>query len=161
MQIALKEAQAALAKGNYPVGAVLIIGGEIVAKEQNTLHKGQDWVSHAELTLIKNNSNRIKEAIKKKGLKVELVSTLEPCLMCLGAILLNRISRVVFACPDPLGGATTLNVESLPAWYGRKWPQIEGGLFKEESYRLLVTFMKNKENWCKILPLFEEMHTKW
>ena len=83
--------------------------------------------------------------------------------MCLGSSIPHRISRIVFACQDHHGGATSLEVKSLPLWYSKKWPVIESGLMKEESYNLLIEFMKrqNNESWNKIMKLFKEMHEKW
>jgi tRNA(adenine34) deaminase len=159
MRLALEEAKIALNKGDYPVGAVLVIDREVVAKKRNRLHNDKDWVSHAELLLITENSKLIREKIKS-GSKVELFTTLEPCLMCLGASVSNRISRIVFSCPDPHGGSTHLNPKQLTDWYARKWPKIEGGLLHKESYGLMIQFMKSKntETWNRILKLFEAMY---
>lgn len=161
MQIALTEAKKALEKGNYPVGAVITIDDEFIAKGSNSLHSGKNWASHAESTLIINNSNLIKEKINN-GSKVKLYTTLEPCLMCLGTAILHRITKIIYACPDPHGGATGIKPENLTEWYVQKWPVIEKNVFKEEAYELMTTFMKNKntDTWNKILKLFENMNEK-
>ncbi len=163
MIIALNEAKKALDNGDYPVGAVIVINGKVVDKTRNSLYSGKDWVSHAESNLIRRCSSTIKKEIKSNNSKVELFTTLEPCLMCLGSAILNRISRIVFSCPDPHGGATNLDKQSLSDWYNRKWPDIEGGLFKDESYELMINFMKkqNTDSWNRILKLYEEMHKGW
>ncbi|MCW8966662.1 MAG: deaminase [Candidatus Pacearchaeota archaeon] len=165
MNIAIKEAKKSLNKGNYPVGAVLIIEGKLIGKIGNSMSKNEDWISHAENNLIKKCSKIIKKiclpTIKDKSLKkvkIELFTTLEPCLMCLGTSILNRVSRIVFTCPDPHGGATKIKPKDLPEWYQQKWPKIEGGLEKEQSFELLIKYMKKQpeEYWKKTLKLFEQ-----
>ena len=160
---ALEEAKNALNNGNYPIGALLVIDNKIAAKKINSLHSDSNWASHAELSIIKENSNLIRKKIKKNNSKVELYTTLEPCLMCLGASVLHRISRIIFSCPDPQGGATHINPKNLTAWYVRKWPIIEGGLLREKSYNLITKFMKmqNTDGWKNHLKLFEDMKRKW
>jgi tRNA(adenine34) deaminase len=163
MNLALSEAKKALDNNDYPVGAVLVIGGVLIEKARNSLYSGKDWVSHAESNLIRKCSPLIKDKVKSNNSKVELFTTLEPCLMCLGSSILHRISRIVFACPDLHGGATGLDKKSLSDWYNRKWPEIEGGLLKEESYELMVKFMRkqNTESWNKILKTYKQMREDW
>lgn len=163
MQIALKEAKKSFERGDYPVGAVLVIDGVVVGKEGNSMGSKGDWVSHAENNLIKKCSPIIKEKYlpwigknKKAHVQIELFTTLEPCLMCLGSSILHRISRIVFASPDPHGGATKINPIILPEWYNQKWPKIQGGLLKDEALDLLIKFMKNQKEdyWKDTLKLF-------
>jgi tRNA(adenine34) deaminase len=163
MKVALKEAERALKIGDYPVGAVLVINDKIVAKKRNALFTETDWASHAELSIIKENSKLIKKHVKEKNSKVELFTTLEPCLMCLGASVLHRIDRIVYACPDPHGGATHIDPKNLTQWYEKKWPKIQGGLFKEEVYHIMIEFMnrKNDNTWKNIMKLYENMYKSW
>ena len=163
MRVALNKAKEALNEGNYPVGAALVIDGKLIDTMGNSLNTGKDWASHAEANLIRKCSPTIKESIKSNGSEVVLYSTLEPCLMCLGSSILHRISRVVFACHDPHGGATNLDVKSLPRFYNKRWPLIESGLFRDESYDLMIRFLENQtdESWKKMLNLFRDMHEKW
>lgn len=160
MKIALEEAKAALENGDYPIGAVLVIDGEIVGKKRNKAYSNGDWASHAELSLIKENSNIIKEKVKKNNSKVELFTTLEPCLMCLGASVFHRVSRIVFACHDPNAGASNIDPKNLTRFVAGIWPKIESGLYKEESYDMMVQFVKSK-NWQDDFELLEEMRKKW
>lgn len=159
MRLAIEEAKIALESGNYPVGAVLVIGGEVIAKKRNNLNSNEDWASHAEAVLIRENSKLIKSKIKNDKSEVVIYTTLEPCLMCLGTSVLHRLSKIVYACPDPHGGATNINPNNLTEWYVRKWPIIKGGVCQEEAYGLLMNFMKkqNTETWDKIITLFEGM----
>ena len=163
MKIALEEAKIALDRGDFPVGAVLVIDGELVSKNRNQIYSNNGWVAHAELRLINENGKLIRDKIKKDSSKVTIYTTLEPCLMCLGTAVVNRCSRIVFACPDPHGGGTGVDVSSLTGFYKNNWPLIEGGLFREESYKIMMNFLKKRENdgWVKVNIMFEEMHNKW
>jgi tRNA(adenine34) deaminase len=117
MKRALKLANDSLIIKDYPVGAVLIINGKVVAESRNNLHNLKNWSGHAESSLILKNSKLIKNEKLNKKSKIELFSTLEPCLMCLGCAVMNRVSRIVYACPDPRGGATKLTTKNLPSFY--------------------------------------------
>ncbi|MBT3297368.1 nucleoside deaminase [archaeon] len=163
MRLAIEEAKISLQNGDYPVGAVLVINDKITGKKRNCLHSKEDWASHAESMLIRENSKLIKSYIKNDLSDVILYTTLEPCLMCLGTSVLHRISKIVYACPDPHGGATKINPKELTDWYVRKWPEIKGGLYKEEVYDLMIDFMKkqNTKVWDKIRVLYEDMNSKW
>ena len=101
----------------------------------------------------------IKIAVKEHAERVELYTTLEPCLMCLGSCVLHRVDRVVYACPDPHGGACALDPEQLPAWYSRSWPRIERGPFARASYDLATEYARRMQTpgWRRVLECFEAM----
>ncbi len=163
MRLALEEAKLALKNGDVPVGAVLVIDGKQVAAHRNSTFSDESYGDHAEANLIQQYSTLIKEAVEGKGLRVELYTTLEPCLMCLGTALIHRIDRIIFACSDPHGGAAELKASDLPGWYGEVWPIIAGGLFKEEAFDLMVAYMKSK-NTPKLLEMlkkYERMKLTW
>ncbi len=102
MQQALVEAQAAQQLGEVPIGAVVVYDGEVVGRGHNLRETSQDPTTHAEMIAIK-------QAAEKLGswrlLDTTLYVTLEPCVMCMGAIILARIPRLVYACRDPRVGA--------------------------------------------------------
>ena len=79
----------------------------------------------------------------------------------MGTSVLNRIGKIIYACPDPNGGAASLDSKALPEWYAKKWPIIENGIFREESYQLLVNHMKENDSWKNILKKFEKMYKGW
>ncbi len=106
MELALAAAKEAGAQGEVPVGAVVVRGGEVVGRGFNRREKLQDPLSHAEITAIHETANHLKTW---RLAECELYVTLEPCIMCVGAILQARIRRLVFGCLDPKAGA----VESL------------------------------------------------
>ncbi len=141
MRIALEEAKIALDEDNLPIGAVLVIGGKIVDKGRNQNRTSKNWSEHAENSLIIKNSSLIRESIKKEGLETTLYSTMEPCLMCLGTATLHRVSNMVYSCPDPIGGATSLKLDSIGAIYQDIFPKIEHGPFTKESYNLFIEFL--------------------
>lgn len=163
MSIAIEEARKSLLKGNYPIGAVLVIGGKLVGKTSNSLHVDKNLFSHAEINLMHKYSSKIKKTIDSSKLKVEIYTTLEPCLMCLGTSLMHRVNRIIFSCPDPRCGSTGLNEKTLPKWYVQQWPKIKGGLFKEQSYELMLEYMKNKKQrfFKKVLKMYGNMQKKW
>ena len=102
MRVALGEAEKAAACGETPVGAVLVIGGKVVVAAHNMRETWQDPTAHAELLAVREASaRRGKWRLQDAALYV----TLEPCLMCAGALVLARINRLVYGCRDPKAGA--------------------------------------------------------
>ena len=102
MGIALREADKAADRGEVPIGAVVVQGGKAVGRGYNRREKAHDPTAHAEIIAIR------KAALKAGNWRLTdatLYVTLEPCLMCMGAILLARLQRVVFGCRDPKAGA--------------------------------------------------------
>ena len=102
MKKALCQAEMARAKDEVPIGCVIVRDDKIIARGHNLRESSQDPSAHAEMIAIR-------KASKKLGswrlLDTTLYVTLEPCSMCMGAIILARIPRVVFGCYDPKGGA--------------------------------------------------------
>ena len=102
MRMALAEAEKAAACGETPIGAVLVIDGEVIAAAHNMRETWQDPTAHAESIVLREASAglgrwRLSDAT--------LYVTLEPCLMCAGALVLARIGRLVYGCRDPKAGA--------------------------------------------------------
>ena len=159
MDLALEEARKAEREGNLPIGAILVINREIVGKGKNNQVSNSNYFSHAESMLIGENSSRIKDALKK-GEGIELFTTLEPCLMCFGTSVHNRVSRIVYACPDPLAGATSMDPPT--EWYRRKWPTITRNVDREASYELFTGYLRGHlDIWENALRQFEDMHKSW
>src|SRR5512135_2344049 len=102
MGLALGEAEKAAACGETPVGAVLVIGGEVVTAAHNMRETWQDPVAHAELLAVRDASARLSRWRLEDA---TLYVTLEPCLMCAGALVLARVGRLVYGCRDPKAGA--------------------------------------------------------
>jgi tRNA(adenine34) deaminase len=102
MQAALAEAATARAKGEVPIGAVVVLNGEIIGRGHNLRETADDPTAHAEMLAIRQAAEAIGHW---RLLETTLYVTLEPCVMCMGAIILARIPRLVFACRDPRAGA--------------------------------------------------------
>jgi tRNA(adenine34) deaminase len=102
MGIALREAKKAADRGEVPIGAIVVKDNMVLGRGFNFREARQDPVAHAEIIAIRKAAR--KEASWRLT-NATLYVTLEPCLMCMGAMLLARIERVVFGCHDPKGGA--------------------------------------------------------
>jgi len=102
MRLAITEARKAETKNEVPIGCVIVQNGQIISRGYNLRESKQDPTAHAELIAIKKAA-RILESWRL--LDTTLYVTLEPCTMCMGAIILSRIPTVVFGCYDPKGGA--------------------------------------------------------
>ncbi len=137
MRAALDEARAAAAHGDVPVGALAIVGGEVLARAHNQRERRGDPTAHAELLALRAAA----EALGSWRLDaVTLVVTLEPCPMCAGALIAARVARLVFGAPDPRAGAcgTLYNLCSDPR-LNHELP-VTRGVLEEEAARLLREF---------------------
>jgi len=101
MRLALEEARAAAARGDVPVGAVVVRGDEVVARAGNAREREQDPTAHAEILALRQAARAI-GSWHLEG--CTLYVTLEPCAMCAGALVLARIDRLVLGAPDPKAG---------------------------------------------------------
>lgn len=139
MRLALEEAAAAEALGEVPVGAVIVRGGELVARGHNLTHTNQDPSAHAEMVAIRR-------AAQATGhwrlLDCTLYVSLEPCAMCSGAIVLARIPHLVFAAPDPKAGmcGSLENLVQYPRLNHRV--QLTAGVLAQEAGDVLRAFFR-------------------
>jgi tRNA(adenine34) deaminase len=154
MELALVEAREAGSLGEVPVGAVVVRGGEIIARGHNQRETLQSPLAHAEVLVIQKSA----AVLRRWRLNdCDLYVTLEPCVMCVGAILQARVRRLVFGCLDPKAGA----VESLyrlcdDSRLNHRLP-VAGGILAEDSAALLGDFfgrlrqrkreVQNAERW--------------
>jgi len=143
MRIALKEAQAAAARGETPVGALVVdpATGEVIARAGNGPIGAHDPTAHAEILAMRAAAEKLGN-YRLTGLT--LVVTLEPCAMCAGAISHARIGRVVFGAEDPKGGALLHGPKFFdqPTCHWR--PKIVGGVLAEDSAELLRGFFRER-----------------
>lgn len=103
MGLALEEAAAALAHGDVPIGAVVVVGGRVVARRHNERERLTDPTAHAEVLALRDAATAVGDGWRL--VDATLVVTVEPCPMCAGALLAARVRRVVFGTPDPKAGA--------------------------------------------------------
>ena len=102
MALALREARAAEAHGDVPVGAVVLIDGKVVSQRHNERELSGDPTAHAELLALRDAASALGDWRLSRA---TLVVTLEPCPMCAGALVASRVERLVFAAADPKAGA--------------------------------------------------------
>lgn len=139
MQIALDEARAAQARGEVPVGAVIVRAGEVIAQAGNRTLAEHDPTAHAELLAIRQAAAMLGS---ERLTDCDLYVTLEPCAMCAAAISFARIRRLYYGASDAKGGAVENGVRffSSPACHHK--PEIYGGLSESESGELLKGFFR-------------------
>jgi tRNA(adenine34) deaminase len=136
---ALRLARAAGRRGEVPVGAVIIADGEVLAAASNRVERAQDATAHAELLALRRAAQK-RDSWRLQG--CTLYSTLEPCPMCAGALLLARIDRVVYAADDPRKGAyrTVYDVLGNPA--GNHHPEVARGCEAAAASQLIQGFFQ-------------------
>jgi tRNA(adenine34) deaminase len=141
MALALAEARAAAERGEVPVGAVIVRGGEVLASAGNRTLELKDPTAHAETLAIRLAC----EAIQSERLiDCDLYVTLEPCPMCAAAISFARIRRLYFAASDPKGGAVENGVRLYRSASCHHAPEVYGGLSEREAADLLRDFFRGK-----------------
>lgn len=140
MRLAVEEAKKALAQGEVPVGAVIVWEGKgIVARAHNTREGDRNALRHAEISAI----DAACRALGGWRLhKATLYVTLEPCVMCAGALLSARVRRVVYGAPDEKAGGlgTITDLNSLPLNHHM---EVKSGVLADESAALLGKFFEN------------------
>ena len=139
MHAALEEAARATAIAEVPIAALLVHNGVILTRSHNLREAWQDPTAHAEMIVIR-------EAAKALGnwrlIDTTLYVTLEPCAMCLGAIILARIPRVVFGARDPKAGACGSVMDFTNESRLNHRVEVVGGILEEESQALLKQFFQ-------------------
>ena len=143
MRIALEEATLAAAKGDVPVGAVVLRNGEVIARRHNEREASNDPTAHAEVLALRDASAQLGSW---RLSDCTLVVTLEPCVMCAGATQSARIGRLVYGAANFEAGATAslYNVMSDPR-LGHN-PPVEHGVLADESAALLKEFFTSKRS---------------
>ena len=141
MLLALKEAKKALLIDEVPVGCVIVYNNKVVARGYNKREKEQDATSHAEINAIRKASKKINNW---RLCDMDLYVTVEPCIMCAGAIMWSRFRRVIYGAKDPKGGAlgTSINIFDTPNI--NHHPEIIGGVLEEECSSIIKNYFKEK-----------------
>ena len=141
MRMALEEARAAAAAGEVPVGAMVVRGGEAIARAGNTMIAAGDPTAHAEIIVIQAAAAVTGDS-RLTG--CTLYVTLEPCAMCAGAMVLARVDRVVFGAWDDKAGMAGSVGDVLRHKQLNHRPEVQGGVCAEECGALLTTFFQAK-----------------
>ena len=141
MGAALDEARAAAAAGEVPIGAVAVIGSEIVARGQNRVLRDCDPTAHAEMVALRAAAAAVGNY---RLLDCELFVTLEPCAMCAGAMIHARLGRLVYGAADPKAGAAGSVLEVLNHPRLNHQMAVTGGVLAEECGELLRAFFRER-----------------
>lgn len=145
MKKALEQAEKALAAGEFPVGCVIVHGQDIMVTgaRKGTIGDTPNEVDHAEMIALRKLIN-LKTKINFN--EIILFSTLEPCLMCFGALMISGIGKIVFAYEDALGGGCQCDLKKLPPLYKDCRIEIIPNILRSESLRLLKIYFSQPQN---------------
>jgi len=159
MEYAIKIAENALKSGNFPVGAIIVTDDDEIAGKGfrvNASGRGDNELDHAEILALKD---WIKGSKKGSEKKVTVYSTLEPCLMCFGALIINGINTIVYAVEDPMGGACGSDLERIKSnfsgqkkdenLYINNKPVIISGVNRQNALKLFHEFYKTGNNYLR------------
>ncbi len=155
MQLALKQAEAALQAGEFPVGCVIALGDELLAMGSRKNSGGLpekgciNELDHAEIVALR----RLYDLLQQQGRQIDFAaitvySTMEPCLMCYSTLLANGICRIVYAYEDAMGGGTSISLDTLAPLYKDMPVKIIAGVMRQQSLDLFKQFfscMQGKE----------------
>ena len=141
MKAALKEAKKAELIDEVPIGCVIVKDDKIICRAHNMRENQQNPLGHAELIAINKASKKLK-SWRLDG--CELYVTLEPCIMCSGAIIQSRIPKVYFGAYDPKGGALGSSINVLEANNINHHPEVFGGILLEECSSIITNYFKIK-----------------
>jgi tRNA(adenine34) deaminase len=145
MKKALDQARKALDAGEFPVGCVLVHQNRILATgaRKGSMGNFPNEIDHAEMIALKCVAGMDINTDKKE---MVLFTTMEPCLMCLGALILNGIGEVVYAYEDVMGGGTGCNLAGLTPLYRNQKISIVPHILRRQSLELFKAFFQNPEN---------------
>ncbi|MEK6289098.1 MAG: tRNA adenosine(34) deaminase TadA [Acidobacteriota bacterium] len=143
MRQALAEADAAGQDGEVPVGAVIVLGGIVIARGRNSVIRASDPTAHAEIVALR-------EAARAAGnyrlTGATMYSTIEPCAMCAGALVHARIARLVYGAKDTKAGAVETHFGICSTDFLNHQVSVEGGILEDECRRVLQSFFRERRN---------------
>ena len=139
MQCAITEANIAKDKGEVPVGAIIIQNNQIIAKAHNCPILKNDPTAHAEIEVLRKAGEKLQNY---RLAKTTLYVTLEPCAMCLGAMIHARIERVVFGASDPKSGVCGSTIDLSSESIFNHQISVSGGVLEHECKNILQSFFK-------------------
>ena len=143
MEEALIEAKKALKKGEVPVGAVVVLEENVIGRGYNQSITKNDPTAHAEIMALRDAAMNLKNYRLKDTL---VYTTLEPCLMCTGALVHARIKKLIYSASDPKSGVIESNVNLMQSAFLNHKISYEGGILKEESSEILKNFFLKKRS---------------
>lgn len=138
---ALKEAELAALEDEVPIGCVIVKDNQIIARSHNQRDKSHNPLGHAETLAIKKASEVLNDW---QLIDCTLYVTIEPCIMCSGAIIQSRIKRVVYGAPDIKGGAFGSSIDIMNAKNINHYPEVTKGVLEDECSSIIKRYFKNK-----------------
>lgn len=148
MQLALEQARLAQQQDEVPVGAILVNANGVIAAAHNAPIAGQDPTAHAEIVAIRRAADSLQNY---RLTRATLYVTLEPCMMCVGAILQARIARVIYAAFDTKAGAVTSVFQLFDDYRLTHRVIHQGGVCAEQSQALLKAFFQARRKSKKVI----------
>ena len=152
MRKALDQAETALADGEFPVGCVMVYQDRIIAigSRRGTTGNGRNEIDHAEMVALRR-LNEIEGQIDPA--RITAFCTMEPCLMCYGALILAGVGKIAYAYEDVMGGATGCELHRLKPLYEQSKVTVVPGVMRAESLKLFKAYFSNPANgyWRKSL----------
>lgn len=143
MQIAFDEAHAAAARGEVPIGAVVVRDGEVLGRAGNRTRERNDATAHAEIEAIRQAAASV---ASERLIDADLYVTLEPCTMCAAAISFARIRRLYYGAADPKGGAVESGVRFYASPTCHHAPEVYSGIGETEAAALLRSFFQERRD---------------
>jgi tRNA(adenine34) deaminase len=138
MKQALKEAELAFEEDEIPIGAVVVINNKIIARGRNMTERLNDPTAHAEMIALTSAFSHIGAKYLPEA---TLYVTVEPCLMCAGALYWSKVNRIVWGAEDEKNGHKRITKDE---WPFHQKAEVTQGILKEECARLMKEFFKNK-----------------
>jgi tRNA(adenine34) deaminase len=143
MQLAFDEARAAGARGEVPIGAVVVRGDAVIGRSGNRTRELSDVTAHAEIAAIREAAAA---AGSERLVDADLYVTLEPCTMCAAAISFARIRRLYYGAADPKGGAVESGVRFYSSPTCHHVPEVYSGIGERQAAELLRTFFQDRRD---------------
>jgi tRNA(adenine34) deaminase len=141
MEAALDEARLCGEAGEVPIGAIVVLNGDVIARGQNRVLRDNDPTAHAEIVALRSAAERLGN-YRLNG--CTLFVTLEPCAMCAGAMVHARLERLVFASTDPKAGAAGSVLAVLNHPQLNHLMDVDHGILGDESAELLRSFFRER-----------------
>ena len=142
MQKAFKEAEIALEEDEVPIGCIIVYKDAIIGRAHNQVERLKDPTAHAEMLAITQATSLLKSKFLNE---CKLYVTIEPCLMCAGAMILSRLKSLVFAASDPKGGAFGSKIDIDVLGLNHKI-RVKKGILEKECSQIMKMFFEKKRN---------------
>ena len=145
MRQALQQARHALDQNEFPVGCAIVYQNQVIAtgRRRGTLGKSTNEVDHAEMLALRSLAE---SAQPYDNGDLTAFCTMEPCLMCYGALILSGVHKIVYAYEDVMGGATRCDLGSLTPLYQKALPEVIPDVLRHQSLALFKTYFKDPRN---------------